>query len=152
MTEVTFVDTNILVYAKDDSNPEKQSIALKWLRKLWDDGNARTSTQVLNEYFVTTTRKLKPGLSNSEAWNDIQDFMVWNPIAIDRQILTESYKLFNAHSLSWWDSLIVASAVKENAVTLLSEDLNNGQKIAGVTILNPFLAPHSTSINNALAH
>jgi predicted nucleic acid-binding protein len=62
MTVPVFVDPNVLVYARDASEPSKQSIASEWLDHLWHDRSGRTSTQVLSEYYVTVARKLSPGL------------------------------------------------------------------------------------------
>jgi predicted nucleic acid-binding protein len=64
MSDNIFVDTNILLYARDASEPEKQPIAAQWIDQLWDGQNGRLSVQVLNEYFVNVTRKLEPGLLN----------------------------------------------------------------------------------------
>lgn len=66
------MDTNILLYARDRSEPDKQPLAEALMRELWDKRAGRLSIQVLNEYFVNATQKLNPGLSRSEAWSDIE--------------------------------------------------------------------------------
>ena len=80
MNDNIFVDTNILLYARDASETEKQKIAAEKLDRLWDQQNGRLSTQVLNEYFVKVTRKLKPGLSPEEAWDDVEALNAWDPL------------------------------------------------------------------------
>jgi predicted nucleic acid-binding protein len=72
LSDNIFVDTNILLYSRDTSEPEKQAIATVMLTELWVMRNGRLSVQVLNEYFVNVTRKLDPGLSPEEAWDDIE--------------------------------------------------------------------------------
>ncbi len=133
-----FVDTNILVYFRDKSEPEKQKIASDWLKVIWDKQIGRTSFQVLNEYYVTVTQKLTPGLSPNSAREDVKNLMVWKPLVVDRPIVELGWELQDRHPLSWWDSLIVAAALRSGSSVLLTEDLQNGQKIQGLTIVNPF--------------
>ncbi len=71
-----FVDTNILVYTRDSSEPEKQPVAKQWLAHLWERECGRISAQILNEYYVTVTQKLKPGLSKEQARSDIRALAV----------------------------------------------------------------------------
>jgi len=79
MSAKCFVDTNILVYRRDSTETEKQPKAEEWLRQLWVNKSGRISTQVLNEYYVTVTQKLKPGLSKESARRDIRALAVWQP-------------------------------------------------------------------------
>ena len=103
MIDNVFVDTNILVYARDASEPEKQSIAAKRMDELWDGRNGKLSVQVLNEYFVSVTRKLKPGLSADEAWDDIEALSVWEPLPMDLFLLQRGYAAQRRYGLTWWD-------------------------------------------------
>ena len=82
MSALCFVDTNVLVYSRDASEPDKQPRAHEWLTALWRHWCGRTSIQVLNEYYVTVTRKLKPGLSEEEAWKDIDLSSLLNPVRV----------------------------------------------------------------------
>lgn len=134
-----FVDTNVLVYVRDRSEPEKCARAKEWLEKLWRDKTGRVSTQVFNEYYVTVTRKLSPGLSQQKARADIQDLSIWEPTPISYELIESVWKLEEQFSLSWWDSLIVAAAIQEQTSYLLSEDLQNGLQIESVKIINPFI-------------
>lgn len=138
MTDSVFVDTNILLYARDASEPEKQTLAAKRIDQLWDGKNGKLSVQVLNEYFVNATRKLDPGLSPEEAWDDIEALAVWDPLPIDMPLLQRAYAGQHRYGLSWWDSLIVAAAEAAGCATILSEDLAHGAQYFGITVENPF--------------
>lgn len=138
MTSKCFVDTNILVYARDAGAGIKHEQADALLRELWDSRTGRISIQVLNEYFVTVTRKLKPGISPTEAWRDIELLKVWEPIPLNWQLLEKGRQIFTHHSLPWWDSLIIAAADLADARILYSEDLQPNSTYGDVTVLNPF--------------
>lgn len=133
----TFVDTNILIYARDSSEPRKQALAEIALRKLWENRNGRISIQVLNEYFVNVTQKLRPGLSRAEAWQDIISLRAWNPLSLEAPLMDLAYALQDKHALSWWDALIVAAAQVLECNYLLSVDLTDAQTYGRVTVINP---------------
>jgi predicted nucleic acid-binding protein len=135
----TFVDTNVLVYARDASEPDKQPCAEAWMQHLWRTRSGRTSVQVLNEYYVTVTRKLSPGLDRSSARDDVRDLRAWRPAVVDDSTMTLAWDLEDRFSLSWWDSLVVASAIELGCDDLLSEDLQDGQRFDGLVVKNPFL-------------
>jgi predicted nucleic acid-binding protein len=138
MSTRRFVDTNILLYAKDASEREKQPIAEALMRELWRNRSGRLSVQVLNEYFVNVTQKLHPGLTREEAWGDLEALGVWEPQSIDFDILISAFRIQTRYQLSWWDSLIVAAAVSQDCEEILSEDLAEGETYEGVTVVNPF--------------
>lgn len=133
-----FVDTNILVYARDKSDPQKQARAAEVLDVLWRNRTGRLSPQVLQEYYVTVTRKLKPGLSRAEARQDVRDLMEWRPRPVSAGILESAWEIEDRWKLSWWDSLVAASALDCGATTLLSEDIQDGLIIHSLQILDPF--------------
>lgn len=133
-----FVDTNILVYARDASAQDKQPRAASILAALWRMRTGRLSTQVLQEYYVTVTRKLKPGLAASAARDDIRDLLAWNPRPVTAKIWENAWEIEDRFKLSWWDSLVVASALDAGATTLLSEDLQDGLAIGTLSVVNPF--------------
>lgn len=139
MTATVFVDTNILVYARDASEPAKQSLASEWLRELWTEQRGRTSVQVLSEYYTTVTRKLRPGLSTDEAWEDVAALFAWEPQEVDRTVMVRAREIERRHSLSWWDSMIVAAAQLQDCAVLLSEDLQHGWTCGTVAVRNPFV-------------
>jgi len=133
-----FIDTNILVYARDSTDPGKQARAGEILSILWRNRTGRLSTQVLQEYYVTVTRKLKPGLPLAEAREDVRDLLAWNPRPVTAGVLESAWEIEDHWKLSWWDSLIVASALDSGATSLLTEDLQDGLVIHSLTAINPF--------------
>jgi predicted nucleic acid-binding protein len=141
MNAMHFVDTNLLVYARDASESAKQPLAEAWLKHLWATRTGRLSTQVLGEYFVTVTNKLKPGLPPDEAWDDVERLLVWKPQPLDVALLRKGRSLQARFGFSWWDALIVGAAHVSGCRFLLTEDLQDGQDLEGVTVVNPFLHP-----------
>ena len=141
MTANYFVDTNILVYFRDASESDKQRIAKNWLSALcWKSRTGRLSYQVLNEYYVTVTRKRRPGLNPQEARADVRSLYAWNPIAIDRQAMETAWAIQDRYRFSWWDALIFSAAQKSGCDYLLSEDMQHEQDVNGIVVLNPFLS------------
>jgi predicted nucleic acid-binding protein len=138
MSDNIFVDTNILLYSRDASEPEKQAIAFARLDELWRKRTGRLSVQVLNEYFVNATRKLEPGLSPEEAWDDIEALCAWDPQPLDMAILTRTHAVQRRYLLSWWDSMIIAAAEATGCACILSEDMSDETSYFGITVENPF--------------
>jgi predicted nucleic acid-binding protein len=138
MTARIFVDTNVFVYAKQALEPKKQPLAAQWLERLWSEQTGRTSVQVLNEYYTTLTRKIKPAVPPADAWDDVKNLIAWNPHATDLELLHRGREVEQRYRLSWWDSLIVAAAQVQNCVLLLTEDLQDRSIYGGVTVRNPF--------------
>jgi len=138
MSDNVFVDTNILLYSRDASEPEKQAVADARLDELWENHSGRISVQVLNEYFVNATRKLVPGLPPEEAWDDIEALSAWDPLPLDMPVLTRAFAVQRRYGLSWWDSLIVAGAEASACTRILSEDLADGASYFGIIVENPF--------------
>lgn len=138
MTAPVFVDTNVIVYARDAREPAKQRLAESWLDYLWRERLGRTSVQVLSEYYVSVTRKLDPGLSPADAWDDVNALLAWNPRPVDRVVLERGRAVETRYRLSWWDSLVVATAQLEGCAVLLTEDLQDGAQFDGVTVRSPF--------------
>ena len=138
MIAPVFVDTNVLVYARDAGDAAKQARAAAWLEILWREQAGRTSTQVLSEYYVTLTRKMDPGVSSAEAWDDVSALFTWRPQAIDEAVMRRGREIEQRHRLSWWDSLIVAAASAQGCALLLSEDFQDNGVYAGVTVRSPF--------------
>ena len=137
MTGEVFVDTNVLVYARDADERRKGRIAREWLERLWRTGRGRLSYQVLAEYYVTVTAKLRPGLPVSRARADIRDLLAWRPVAVDRHVLEEAFAVQDRRGLSWWDSLIVAAARLAGCAALLTEELQDGQDLDGLRAVDP---------------
>ena len=138
MTAPVFVDTNVLLYARDAGEPRKQPLAAAWLEWLWRQQLGRTSVQVLSEYYVNVTRKLDPGLPEDEAWEDVMALFAWRPAPIDDALMMRGREIEQRHRVSWWDSLVVGAAQLQGCALLLTEDLQDGGVYGGVTVRNPF--------------
>lgn len=144
MSGSVFVDTNVLVYARDASESGKQPRAAEWMQRLWQERTGRMSMQVLQEYYVVVTQKLDPGLPRTAAHADIRLLQAWQPISTDVALLEAGWDFQQRHQLSFWDAMIVAAAVRVGAAFLLTENLQDGQEFSGTRVLNPFLhAPAS---------
>ncbi len=144
MTAPVFVDTNVLVSARDNADPAKQERAAAWMRYLWEGRTGRLSTQVLQEYYVTVTAKLHPGLEPEVARSDVRALWSWNPFLVNGPMLEDAWLVQDRYGLSWWDGLIVAAARTGGCALLLSEDLHEGQDYGGTTVVNPFhVAPQA---------
>lgn len=133
-----FVDTNVLVYARDRTEPRKQAAAARWMGALWATRQGRVSMQVLQEYYVTATRKLDPPREPSFVREDVAALMAWRPLAVDLPVLERAWALEDRYGFTWWDAQIVAAALLGGCTHLLSEDLQDGQQVDGLIIVNPF--------------
>lgn len=134
-----FVDTNILVYAYDISAGEKHAGAAAIIKDLWTSGRGIISTQVLQEFFVTVTKKIAKPLDTAAARQIVKDYLAWKTVVVSGEIILEAIDMLIDRRYSFWDSVIIASAIEGGAGTLLSEDLSDRQKIKSLTIKNPFL-------------
>jgi predicted nucleic acid-binding protein len=138
MTGPFFVDTNVLIYADDGADPEKQERARDLLRSALGDGNGRLSFQVLTEFFAAATRKL--GLTPAEVRRRVEIYSsleVFRPGVAD---LLAAIDLHRLHKLSIWDALIVRAAQASGCLVLYTEDLQHGQVFDGVEVRDPFTA------------
>lgn len=131
-----FVDTNVLVYAHDGSAGRKHSASVDLLTRLFDEQTGALSVQVLAEFYVIATRKL--GIHADEAEQIIGDLRSWTIHRLGHSDLIQASRLHRRHKLSWWDALVVQSALELGCRVLWTEDLNHGQQIGDVTIQNPF--------------
>lgn len=137
MSARTFIDTNILVYAHDTSAAQKHELARNLIADFWQAGGARLSIQVLQELYVTLTRKAKDFKSES-ARELIEDYSHWRIHRPNPGDVIAAISLQQAQQLSFWDAMIIQSAASLGCAEILSEDLNAGQVIAGVQVVNPF--------------
>jgi predicted nucleic acid-binding protein len=109
-----------------------------WLERLWRNQSGRVSVQVLSEYYVTVTHKLDPGMPTEAARRDVRNLMAWDPLPVGARLIERAWGLQDRFSLSYWDALIVGAAQITDCGLLLSEDLQDGHRIDGVTVVNPF--------------
>lgn len=138
-TNLQFVDTNILVYAYDISAGKKHEIAKELLEKLWNTKFGCLSTQVLEEFYVTVTKKVKKPLSFSEVSQIISDFASWKLDSPDISDILEAIKISERYMISFWDALVICSAMNLGCNVIWSEDLNSNQYFEKVKVINPFL-------------
>jgi len=136
MTATVFVDTNVLLYAFDEANPKKRAAARHWRAALWTSKRGRLSVQVLQEFYANILRKWPAAQEQARA--EIGNLSAWHPVPMDFEILIRGWRLQDRFQLSFWDSLIVAAAKSSACNFLLTEDLQAGQDLDGVTVLNPF--------------
>jgi len=138
LADRTFVDTNILVYAYDADAGPKHERAQSLLIELWESESGVVSTQVLQEFYVTVTRKLPKPLPKRTAREVVTTYETWAVHRPGVHDLTAASELEERHRFSFWDALIVVSAQRSGADRLFSEDLQDGRRISGVHITNPF--------------
>jgi len=133
------VDTNILVYAYDRSEPPKQARALETLDALANSGRGVLTGQVLSEFFVASTRKITVPLSVEEIYERIHNYLrSWPVLDVTGPVVLEAARGVRDHHFSYWDSLIWASARMNQIPVILSEDFHAGRVVEGVLFINPF--------------
>ncbi len=138
MIDRLFVDTNVLVYAHDADAGRKHVAARTLLHTLWNDGSGALSPQVLQEFYVNITRKLRTPVTKERARSIVDAYAIWC-VDLTSADISAAFRVEDEAHINFWDALIVASAAKAGAKYLLTEDLNHGQVIAGVEIHNPFV-------------
>jgi predicted nucleic acid-binding protein len=133
-----FVDTNILVYGHDADAGEKHVLVQGILAEPWDHWTGVLSVQVLQEFYVTMTRKVLHPLPSNKVRNIIQDYFSWQiEVNAPLSVLVAS-RIEGNYRISFWDALIVTAASRAKAAKILTEDLRTGQIIEGILIENPF--------------
>jgi predicted nucleic acid-binding protein len=131
-----FVDSNVLLYALDKADPHKQQSARNWRAELWKNRRGRLSYQVLGEFYVNALRILPKARDDARA--EVRDLLAWNPVVKDAALIEHAWKLQDRYQLSYWDALIVAAAKKSSCAYLLTEDMQAGQRLDGLLVVNPF--------------
>jgi predicted nucleic acid-binding protein len=137
MSDRSFLDTNILIYAHDSGSPEKQKKSREIIAHLADTGDGVVSTQVMQEFYIAATRKL--GVEPLIAKGVLKTFAVFEIVQVSTLLIQEAIDCSILNQLSFWDSLILASAASAGCSVVVSEDLNDKQTILGVRIQNPFM-------------
>lgn len=131
-----FIDTNLFVYTIDKKDIVKQEVAREFVRKLVDNHIPVLSTQVIQEFYVVATAKLKA--DKLIVKNIIHNFHNMELVQIDLELIEQAIDISVLSKISFWDSLIIAAAEKANCEYVVSEDLNAGQLYRGVKLMNPF--------------
>ncbi len=135
-----FVDTNVLLYGVDDRDPQKRDRARDWLAVCWERRCGRISTQVVNEFYANVRKKFSASLSAGDARSDVRRYQNWKPWMIDQLTIESAWAVESRYGLNHWDALMVAAAQHQACRWLLTEDLQHGQQIDGVRIVNPFIS------------
>ena len=135
-----FVDTNVLVYAYDVTAGGKHVRARGLIEELWNTREGCLSVQVLQEFFVTTTRKIPKPIDPQAAARIIGDLARWHVHAPTASDVLAAIDIHQRTGASFWDAMVLRSAKELGCKTLHSEDLNAGQIYEGVEVRNPLLA------------
>jgi predicted nucleic acid-binding protein len=130
-----FIDTNILIYTLDSNEPKKQKKARKILKIVIDQHTPVLSTQVLQEFYVAATRKLR--VKPIIAKDILHGFSNMEIVEIGTSIIDQGIDISIMHNVSFWDSLIIAAAEQAHCSAIYSEDFNHGQTIRGISLENP---------------
>jgi predicted nucleic acid-binding protein len=138
MNAKIFVDTNILIYAHDIDAARKHEVARELVASLWNQRTGVLSTQVLQELYVNVTRKITVPIKPFEARTIVRAYMPW-VIETRAEMVLAASEIEERNRISFWDALIVAAANQAGAATIVTEDLNHGQRIEGILIQNPFI-------------
>jgi predicted nucleic acid-binding protein len=138
---VEFCDTNVIVYAYDSSAGAKRLQAKALLERLWASGDGAVSVQVLQELYVTLTRKVASPLSTTDARAIVEGLTTWKVAEPTRQEVLEAIDCAGRWQTSFWDAMILVAANKARASVVWSEDLNNGQTYDDTTVRSPFAPP-----------
>jgi len=134
----TFIDTNIIIYAYDVTAGRKHKTAGIILADLWNSGLGVISTQVLQEFFVNVVQKIPRPVDKQQAKEIVRDFLKWHVVVNTGDSIIDAIDICLRFGFSFWDSMIIEAAIKGGATVLISEDLQDGQIVSGVTIKNPF--------------
>lgn len=136
MSVRSFFDTNVLIYADDSTEPDKKSVGTALFEEHRRDRTGVVSIQVLQEYFVTATRKL--GLESAAARRKVELIAEFDLVVPELDDVLAAIDLHRLHGFSFWDALLVRAAKRSGCRVLLTEDLQHLREVDGVKIVNPF--------------
>ena len=138
MTMRSFIDTNVVVYLFDNAASAKQVRARQLLQEEVSFGRAILSTQVIQEFFVTVTRKLAKPLTYAAAASAVEHLCAMPIVTVNPDLIKTAIRRSESDVVSFWDALIIETALSCGATTLWTEDLQNGRQIDNLSIRNPF--------------
>ena len=139
MTAKYFLDTNVLVYAFDRNDARKQHIAKDYLQRLVTDEQYLISWQVVNEFCQVVLKKLTPQISGEKVAQFVNSIPEQRIVPFTKTITAKTLQIHQDAHFSFWDSLILATAMLSDCEYVLTEDLSHGQTIEHLRIINPFL-------------
>lgn len=134
-----FVDTNVLLYAIDDADPDKRERARQWLAACWSRRLGRVSMQVINEFYANARKRFRGAITAGEARAEVRRLQEWAPWQIDHDTVETAWAVESRYGLNYWDALMVSAAQHMGCAWLLTEDLQHDQRIDQLRIVNPFL-------------
>ena len=140
MSNAVFVDTPLLLCSEDGAAPRMQALAIAWLTVLWQRRLGRLSTQVLDEFYVDATRRIRPSMPAGDARAEVRRYQRWQPWAIDHATVESAWSVESRFRLGYRDALIVAAAQAQRCRFLLSDVVPHGQMLDSVQVLDPFVA------------
>ncbi|SDN35253.1 Predicted nucleic acid-binding protein, contains PIN domain [Methylobacterium phyllostachyos] len=135
--EPIFIDTNVLIYARDDRSADKRERARAWLAAITDLGCARTNLQVLNE-LTRWILKNEPGRSLGDIQNEVETIGAWGARPTDQDDTELAWLVRKNLGYQWFDCLLVAAAQLAGCRYFLTEDMAHGAVFDGLTLINPF--------------
>lgn len=138
MKDKVFIDSNVLVYAHDIASPAKQKMAKEAVYEAIRSDRGAISTQVISEFYITITRKIKSPLSVPEARREIELLSVLEIVEIDLTMIFSAIRFQSRWKISYWDGLILAAAEQAQCAFLLSEDMKDQENYDGIVVHNPF--------------
>lgn len=139
MTDSVFIDTNVFVYLFDSDDPKKQDDATILLERLAKEATIVVSTQVLQEFYVSVTRKLAEPLPTQDAMQATRGLSAYHVVQVDPSMIFTAIALHEKEKTSFWDALIVRAALESGCKLLMSEDMQHGRRFEDLRVENPFL-------------
>jgi predicted nucleic acid-binding protein len=138
MSGKAFVDTNVLIYAHDESAADKNKRAVELIGLLWAERRGVLSTQVLQEFAVNLRKRTRVSLSLDETKRRVENFLKWEVVTNVPRSIFRSLEIEERHNISFWDAMILQAAESANCEVLYSEDFAHGREYEGVLVVNPF--------------
>jgi predicted nucleic acid-binding protein len=138
MSDRSFVDTNILMYAHDTAAGEKHERARGVVQELWRDRSGAVSTQVLQELCVNLRRKTARPPDAKATREIVTDYLTWHVVVNGGASILDALEIEERYKVSFWDALVIVAAQECGARVLYSEDLSDGQIYGSVRVVNPF--------------
>jgi len=139
MSGSVFVDTNVFVYLFDSDEPTKQDTARNLLDRLANEATIVVSTQVLQEFYVSVTRKLAQPLPPENAVEATRGLATYHVVQVDPSMIFTAITLHENEKTSFWDALILRAALESGCELLVSEDMQHGRRFENLRVDNPFL-------------
>ena len=133
-----FVDTNVLLYAFDDSAKAKQARAREWLSACWQRRCGRLSSQVLNEFYANARKRFASAIAAGDARSEVRRYQLWKPWLVDQATVETAWAVESRFQINYWDALMVAAAQHMGCEWLLTEDLQHDQQFETLRVVNPF--------------